>query len=211
LNAISPPQSAAPFSAEVNSVLEDGRGVHLHTEGSCELGEQSDPRVQLAGAVVAVHHRHQVPGRRGDQIELAVDPAELALENDHREDARAGADVPCARGDRVGRHHARSSVAFRRAHRNASTQPAGRVEQLRARRGELAAHLPRMPDRGQQIGQPHIQPRFTRELVELVQHPGVVTTRCDVDREHAAGVTDAQHLLPRSAANGRSRPMLSDA
>jgi hypothetical protein len=48
-------------------------GVHLHTEGSRELGEQSHPGVQLAGAVVAVHHGHQVPGGRGDQVKLAVD------------------------------------------------------------------------------------------------------------------------------------------
>ena len=59
---------------------------------------------------------------------------ELALEHDHREDARAGGDVAGARRDRVGGDHPRARVALGRAERDAGRSRAGRVEQRRARR-----------------------------------------------------------------------------
>ena len=58
--------------------LEDLRRVDLDAQRPGELGEQPGPGVQLAGPVVAVHHRHRVAGRRGDQVQLAVHRAELA-------------------------------------------------------------------------------------------------------------------------------------
>src|SRR3712207_7816415 len=61
-----PPRSTLfPYTTLFRSQrLEDLRRVDLGPQGPGELGEQPDPRVQLTGAVVAVHHGHRVPGRR---------------------------------------------------------------------------------------------------------------------------------------------------
>ena len=48
---------------------------------------------------------------------------------------------------------------------------------------------------GQQVGQPEVHTGLGGEVIELRQHRSVVAPGGDVDREHAAGVADAEHLL----------------
>ena len=79
---------------------------------------------------------------------------ERALEHDHREDARAGADVARARGDRVGRDHAGAGVALGRAERDAGAQRARRVEQRGALGGQLARRrCPATSTSGSSVGE----------------------------------------------------------
>src|SRR3712207_8305057 len=74
-----PPRSTLfPYTTLFRSQrLEDLRRVDVGPQGPGELGEQPDPRVQLTGAVVAVHHGHRVPGRRGDQVRSEEHTSEL--------------------------------------------------------------------------------------------------------------------------------------
>jgi hypothetical protein len=141
-----------------------------------------------------VHHGHQIAGRGGDQVQLVMHPAELVLEHDHREDAGTGADVAGARCDGVGGHHAGAGVTLWWAHRSIGVQRAGRVQQPSAGIGQRAGRLTGSADRRQQAAQRR-QPAVGDQVIERAEHGGVIAAGADVDREHAAGVADAEDPL----------------
>ena len=47
--------------------------VQLCADQLGKFAEQTDPGVQIGGAVVAVHHRHGLAGGRGHHVDLGVD------------------------------------------------------------------------------------------------------------------------------------------
>ena len=59
----------------------------------------------------------------------------------------------------------------------------------------VPAGRPATCDGGQQLGQGQLDPGLGGQLVEPGQHRGVVPAGAAVDREHAAGVPDAEDLL----------------
>ena len=62
----------------------EGIMLDIKAEYVQDLLDHSRPGACIAGAVVAVDHRHRSAGRRRDHIDLTV-PVELFLGNDHRE------------------------------------------------------------------------------------------------------------------------------
>ena len=176
--------------------LEHRRGVDVGTDRRGELGEQPDPGVELARAVVAVHHRDRVAGRSGDQVELVVHPGERVLQHHHGEDAGAGADVAGARRHRVGGDHARCRrrPPAGTAGRRAAARPVGSSRRAPASVSVPAAS-PARADGRQQVAQPPRQVAVGDQVVEGGDHGGVVAAGGGVDREHAAGVADPEHLL----------------
>ncbi len=167
--------------------------VGVGTEQGGELAEHPGPGVELAGAVVAVHHGYQIAGGGGHQVEFAVDAAELVLEHDHGEDAGPGADVAGPGRDRVGRDHPGPGVALGRRHRGAGLQSTGRIEPLRTLGAQRAGRLAGSPDRREQRGQVELDPGLGAQLGEPGQHGLVVVAGGHIDREHPAGVADAEH------------------
>ena len=173
-----------------------------------ELGEQPDPGVELAGAVVAVHHRHQVAGRRGDQVQLVVHPAELVLEHDHGEDAGAGADVAGARRDRVGGDHPgarrrpRAGTAGRRAAAARSGRAASRPASV-----SVAGRLARRP-RSSAAGRPAVSstPASAARSSNRRQHRGVVAAGARCRSGTCRWRRRRRAPSRRSAASARSRP-----
>ena len=103
--------------------------VQFCADGGGELSEQSSPCVNITGAVVAVNHRNRCAVRRCDHIDLPVNAKQL-VHDDHGKVGCTGRDVAGPDAHRVGRSHARSGVALRRAERDAGLQIAARVEQL---------------------------------------------------------------------------------
>ena len=59
-----PPQSGAPFKDSLNSRVNNAPLSMPAPQSASALGQQIDPGVQVAGAVVAVDHGHR-PHRRG--------------------------------------------------------------------------------------------------------------------------------------------------
>ena len=154
---------------------------------------------ELARAVVAVDHRDQVAGRRGDDVELLVHHCQGLLETHHRENRRARADVSGALGDGVGGHHARAGVALGRAHRRARLQSASRIEQCGALRGERSGVLASDERLGEQRGDVEARSTGGDHLAEPREHRRVVVVSGRVDREHARRVAHAQHLAAGEA------------
>ena len=103
--------------------------VQLRADGGGKLCEQSSPCVNVAGAVVAVNHRNRRAVRRCDHVDFPVNAKQL-VHDDHGKVGCTGRDVAGPDAHRVGRSHARSGVALRRAERDAGLQIAARVEQL---------------------------------------------------------------------------------
>ena len=154
--------------------LEDLRRVDLGAQRAGELGEQPGPGVQLTGPVVAVHHRHRVAGRRGDQVQLAVHRGRAPARarpwrrwTSRRRRCRCAERPSWWRPSPCPRHP-------RGAERDAGTQPPARVEQRRARRGERAGRPAGDRDGGQQLGEGQLDPGLGGQLVEPGQHRGVV-------------------------------------
>ena len=121
---------------------------------------------------------------------------ERMLQHDHREDARAGADVAGARRDRAGGYHARSGISLGRAHRDAGGDGTIEVEERCAFGGEPA----RVGAGGEGLGQQGEQIHLGRELFVPRDEIGVVGDTASADREHARGVADAQHVPSREPA-----------
>ena len=137
------------------------------------------------------------------------------LQHDHREDAGAGAHVAGARRDGVRRDHAGAGVALGRAERGAGAQRAGRVEQGGALGGQLTGGPAGDEHLGQHVGEVETGARVGDEAVVPAHELGVVVVRRGVDREHARGVADAEHLaageLPVHVAGERGEePHLGD-
>ena len=164
----------------------------LAEEAAVVAAEQLHPRVDLVRAVVAVHHRDLVPRGSRDDVDLGVVSLHRLLEHDHREDRRAGGDVARARGDRVRRDHARPGVALRRGHHRARLERSRRVEPLRAALGQDARLL---------AGLEHLRELLLERAAELRverrEHARVVVPGLWIDREHAARLADAHHVLAR--------------
>ena len=77
----------------------------------------------------------------------------------------------------------------------AGPQSPGRIEQPGAGLGAASRRPPRRSDGRQQVGQPPGQAGVGDQVVEVAHHGGVVAAGGGVDREHAAGVADPEHLL----------------
>ena len=192
-----PPQSGAPSSAAREQRLEDRRRCRRRRRARPANSANSPTQAfsslaPLLQCTIATRSPAGVVTRSSSRCTRLSS----LLEHDHREDAGAGADVAGARRDRVGGHHAGAGVALGRAHRRAGPQPARRVEQLAPGLGERRRPArPATQDRRQQVGQPQLGAGFGGQAVEPCQHRRVVAAGVDVDREHAAGVADAEHLL----------------
>ena len=158
------------------------------------FGQQIDPGVQIAGAVVAVHHRHGGAVRRGDHIDLGVNAGQRLFQHDHGKNARPSADISRARGNAVGGCHAGAGIPLRRAKRYAGLQNAGGVQQLCAAFGQRACVRARTQYGRQQRAQVEGVPLFCRQFVEFFKHGGVILPGCAVDGEHPAGVAHAQRI-----------------
>ena len=102
---------------------------------------------------------------------------ERPLQHDHREDARAGADVAGARRDRAGGDHAGAGVALGWAQHDSGPERTRGVEQ----RGALGGELPGLPAGGQHLGQQLGEVQSGRtlgdEAVEHREQPRVVVVR----------------------------------
>ena len=160
------------------------------------LAEQLHPGVQLGRAVVAVHHRDEVPVRGRHDVDHLVGLGQFLLQDNHRDGGRAGGDVARTGTDGVRRNHAGACVAFRRAERDAGLQVAGDIQALRARLGQAAGQLAGAQHLRQDVAQlPGVLLR-SNQFLELLHHVRAVISRRRIDREHAGGVADAQHLLP---------------
>ncbi len=166
---------------------------HRGAGGGGERGEHVRPRGQLARTVVAVHHRDRITRRRRDEIELVVHLGERAFEHDHREDARAGADVSGAGSHGAGRDHAGARVALGGSERDAGAQGSARVEQRRALVGQRAGGGARHEHARQQVVQRGHAARGERVVAR--DELGVVVAGGGVDGEHARGIAHAEHLL----------------
>ena len=86
--------------------------VDRHSEQLLVFLEKIDPCIEVAGAVVAVHHGHKRTVRCGHHVDHFVRLRQLFFKNYHREGRCAGADVTGALEHRVGGHHACAGVAF---------------------------------------------------------------------------------------------------
>ena len=124
---------------------------------------------------------------------------ERLVEHHHREDARAHRHVRRSRGDRVRRHHAGAGIPLGRAQGRAGEQAPARVQQGSTLRGEPAGIAPRAQDLRQAIREPEPGQAIRDELVELGEHARVVATRGGVDREHARGIADTEHVAAGQA------------
>ena len=163
----------------------------------CRFVEEANPGVNVARAVVAVHHCDRVARGRGHHVHLGIRARERPFQNQHRKHAGSGADVARALTDAVGRDHAGARVAFRRAERNASLQHTARVEQCRA----LWREPPGFGACGQEPGKdirnlPSIA-LLGDQLLERFQHAFVERERVAVHREHAGAVANAKHAFTR--------------
>ena len=87
-------------------------------------------------------------------------------------------------------------VALGRAQRDPGPQRAGRVQQPGARLGRACRPArPAGGSSGSSVGQRQLDPGLGDQVVELGEHRRRRSRRCGVDREHAAGVADAEDLL----------------
>ena len=160
------------------------------------LGQQIDPGVQIAGAVVAVDHgdRRAVGGR--DHVDFRVDSGQRLFQDDHGKNAGTCADIAGARGDTVCCHHAGAGVALRWAERYAGLQRAGGIEPLRPLDGQHTGVLACGQNGRQQFDKIHGAALLVCQRVKFCKHCGVIPAGGAVDREHAAGIALAQHLAP---------------
>ena len=65
----------------------------LGTECSGRFAEQSEPGIEIGGAIIRVHHADELAVRRQHEVDLLVHGGQLAIEHEHREDRRACRDV----------------------------------------------------------------------------------------------------------------------
>ena len=160
-----------------------------------ELAEELDPGVEIARAVIGVDHRDGSAVRRRHDVDVAVHSFERRIEDIHREGRRADRDVARALAHGVCRDHASAGIALRRCHQRARLQLARRVEQPCAFLRQLAGRLAGAQRLRQDVGE---LPRIALDLVEAAKrfhHRSVVRARLFVNREHARGIADAEHLL----------------
>ena len=189
-------QAPAVRRALQRKVEQPGEQLPLVGPGAAEpggLGQQVHPGVQVAGAVVAVDHRHRRAVRRGDQVDLGVHAGKRAFQHHHRKNAGAGAHVAGAGGHAVGGGHAGAGVPLRRAEGHAGLQGAGGVQQPGALGRQGAGRRPGGQHPGQQRRQVHRAAPGGGQVVEPGQQIGVIVAGGAVDGEHARSVPDAQH------------------
>ena len=96
--------------------------IDRHAQHLLVLLEETDPGVDVGGAVVAMHHCDQRAVGRRHEVDGLVGFAQRLLQNNHREGRSAGRDVACALLHGVGCHHASACVAFRGTQGNAWLQ-----------------------------------------------------------------------------------------
>ena len=117
-----------PLQRKVEQLGKQLTLVHFCTAEFGVLGQQLHPGVQVAGAVVAVHHGNRVACGGGNHINFGVNFAQGLFQHNHGKNAGAGADIAGAGRHAVGGGHAGSGVALRRAERNTGLQIAGGVQ-----------------------------------------------------------------------------------
>ena len=137
------------------------------------------------------------------------------FEHDHREDARARADVAGARCDGVRGDHAGAGVSLGRAERDAGVQRAGRIQQRGALGRQLACGLSCHQHLGEQCGEAQSGRGVGDETVEPPQQLRVVVLRGGIDREHPRCVAHSEHLaagepLVHVAGERREGPYVRD-
>ena len=123
---------------------------------------------------------------------------ERALEHDHREDARARADVA---GARARRSSSRPCRCRRRPRAGRAATPGWSTPDGSSSAAPSAVSSPGLPagrqHLGQQLGEVQAGRALGDEPVEHLEQPCVVVARRGVDREHARGVADADRLAAR--------------
>ena len=160
----------------------------VHVDGNAQqlliLLEQSNPGVDVAGAVVAMNHSHERTVGRGHHVNHLVRLAQRLLQHNHGEGRGACANVTCALLYGVGGYHAGACVALGRTNGTAGFQMTGNVEFLGTLGGQHACTLAGVQRLGQDIEQgPRVALR-SDELVELLDHRGVVGLGGGVNRNH---------------------------
>ena len=140
-----------------------------------------------------MHHRDLVTRRRRHDVNLRIVALHRVLEYEHREDRRTGRDVARLRRDRVRRDHARAGIALRRRHHRARLQCPRRIEPRRAAVREDARLFTRLEYRWK------LRLERTVLRLESLHHTRIVRARRGIDREHAARLAHAHHVLAREA------------
>ena len=166
-------------------------------DGRGELAEELHPRVEVARAVVRVHHRDGRARRRRDHVDVAVHLPQRRVEHVHRERRRTDADVARALAHGVRADHARARVALRRRHERARRELAAEVEETRALRREMARARTRAQHARQDIEELPRLRRDARQRVELRRERRIIGAARLVDGEHPRRVADAEHPLAR--------------
>ena len=129
-----------------------------------------------------------------------------ALEHDHREDARADADVAGARSRRRWSRPCRCRRRPRagRAGCRAAARRSGRGTR-RPRRSAHPRPRPRAAPRAAARAGRRSGPSGGGQLLVPADEAVVVVARRGVDREHAGGVADAEHVAAGEQRGARSR------
>ena len=168
--------------------------VDLHAEHLRKFVQEIHPRIDVGGAVGAVHHCHRLSGRCCDHVDLAVH-AEFVVGHDHREVRRTGRHVARPLTHGVCCHHARARIAFARGKRNARLQIPCGIQEGCALRCQFSCHLPGDEDLRQNLPQLPGHALGLCQRVKLFHHPLVVVILRAVDREHPRCFADAHDLL----------------
>ena len=143
-----------------------------------------------------MYHRHKVTGGRGHKVDLLIRFRQVFLKDSHREHTGPRRHISGADGNAVGSRHPGSRIAFRRAQGDPRLQVSVRIEKPRAFFCQAARILSRKEYFGKEVSDLPRKPFARHQFIKLVQHPAVEISRLDIDREHAGGVSAAQHFLP---------------
>ena len=143
-----------------------------------------------------MHHRHKVSGGRGHKVDLLVRSRQVFLQYSHREHTGPGGHISRADSNAVGGGHPGSRISFRRAQRDSCFQISIWIQKFCPLFCQAARILPRKEHLGQKLPDLPGKALVCHQFIKLIQHPCIVVFRPDIDREHAGGVSAAQHFLP---------------
>ena len=197
--------------------LEDGVGVDDGARGGREPAEQARPGGELARAVVAVHHRDRVAGRRRDEVDLVVQRCCSGRSSTTIAKMLVPALTLPVRGvtEQVATMPVPASPSG--GHSTApGLQRAGRIEQARALGGQLARRArPATSTSGSSAARSSPGAGRRRARRSGAASSCVVVLRRGVDREHARRVAHAEHLAAGEppvhvAGERRDEPHLGD-
>ena len=181
-----------PLQALLIELGEDLARGHVAAEQAQGLPQQTDPGVDVRGAVVAVDHGHVLAGGGCDHVDLSIDLAQGFFQHHHGKNRSTGGHVARAGGHGVGGHHTGARVALRGREGQSLGQQA--LHPGGAGRRQTTRVLPSQQHPGQHV--PDVPGLILGERLELFQHLLVPVAGGAVDGEHAGGLAHAHHVFP---------------